>query len=74
MASYKEKRSVFITEQWGDTEFQAELNKRVEIAIDELREDSDAKIEAYKDQLEAAYKDQVGVGQRRSVRVNRSLI
>ena len=52
------KRSVLIT----DTEFQAELNKRVEIAIDELREDSDAKIKAYKDQLEAAYKDQVGVG------------
>ena len=59
LAGYKEKKSIHITGEF-DTEFQAELNKRVEIAIDELREDSDAKIEAYKDQLETAYKDQVG--------------
>ena len=57
----KEKSSIHITGEF-DTEFQAELNKRVEIAIDELREDSDAKIKEYRDQLEATYMDQVGLG------------
>ncbi|XP_064390888.1 lamin-B2-like [Halichondria panicea] len=42
-----------------DTDFQAQLDHRLEIAIDELRDKSEADIADYKIQIDSAYKDKI---------------
>ncbi len=42
-----------------ETDFQAQLDHRLEIAIDELRDKSEADIADYKIQIDSAYKDKV---------------
>ncbi len=42
-----------------ETDFQAQLDHRLEIAIDELRDKSEADIADYKSQMDSAYKDKV---------------
>ncbi len=42
-----------------ETDFQAQLDHRLEIAIDELRDKSEADIADYKSQMDSAYKEKV---------------
>ena len=42
-----------------ETDFQAQLDSRLETAIDELREKSEIEIQEYKLQMERAYGDKV---------------